>query len=41
MAAYLPRKDLGQFAHGQFRVDYEDRPYHTSLREKRIARARR
>jgi Xaa-Pro dipeptidase len=40
LAAYPPRKDLGQFAHGQFRVDYEDRPDHASLREKRIVRAR-
>ena len=35
-----PRTDLGRFAHGQFRVDYEDRPDFSSLREKRIARAR-
>jgi Xaa-Pro dipeptidase len=34
------RGDLGQYAHGQFRVDYEDRPDHTALRVKRIARAR-
>jgi Xaa-Pro aminopeptidase len=34
------RSDLGQFAHGQFRVDYEDRPDPTRLREKRVARAR-
>jgi Xaa-Pro aminopeptidase len=34
------RTDLGRFAHGQFRVDYEDRPDFSSLREKRIARAR-
>jgi Xaa-Pro aminopeptidase len=35
-----PRSDLGQYAHGQFRVDYEDRPDHAALRLKRIARAR-
>ncbi len=40
MPEYLPRKDLGQFAHGQFRVDYEDRPDHALLRAKRVARAR-
>ena len=34
------RSDLGQFAHGQFRVDYEDRPDPARLREKRVARAR-
>ncbi|HKV88111.1 MAG TPA: Xaa-Pro peptidase family protein [Candidatus Dormibacteraeota bacterium] len=34
------RTDLGQFAHGQFRVDYEDRPDPAHLREKRVARAR-
>jgi Xaa-Pro dipeptidase len=34
------RSDLGQFAHGQFRVDYEDRPDLARLREKRLARAR-
>ena len=34
------RTDLGQFAHGQFRVDYEDRPDPERLREKRVARAR-
>lgn len=34
------RPDLGQFAHGQFRVDYEDRPDPARLREKRVARAR-
>jgi Xaa-Pro dipeptidase len=34
------RSDLGQFAHGQFRVDYEDRPDFARLREKRVARAR-
>ncbi len=34
------RTDLGQFAHGQFRVDYEDRPDPAGLREKRVARAR-
>ena len=35
-----PRADLGQYAHGQFRVDYEDRPDHAVLRGKRIQRAR-
>ncbi len=34
------RPDLGQFAHGQFRVDYEDRPDPARLREKRVARVR-
>ena len=34
------RSDLGQFAHGQFRVDYEDRGDSGRLREKRVARAR-
>ena len=34
------RGDLGQFAHGQFRADYEDRPDFAALRDKRIARAR-
>ena len=34
------RSDLGQFAHGQFRVDYEDRPDPARLRAKRLARAR-
>jgi Xaa-Pro dipeptidase len=34
------RSDLGRFAHGQFRVDYEDRPDLARLREKRVARAR-
>jgi Xaa-Pro aminopeptidase len=34
------RSDLGSFAHGQFRVDYEDRPNAQALREKRVARAR-
>jgi Xaa-Pro dipeptidase len=34
------RPDTGQFAHGQFRTDYEDRPDLHVLREKRIARAR-
>ena len=40
MAVSGVRGDLGQYAHGQFRVDYEDRPDHTALRLKRIARAR-
>ena len=35
-----PRQDLGQYAHGQFRVDYEDRADHAVLRGKRVARAR-
>lgn len=34
------RPDLGTFAHGQFRVDYEDRPSPHELREKRVAHAR-
>jgi Xaa-Pro dipeptidase len=34
------RSDLGRFAHGQFRVDYEDRPDAHALREKRVERAR-
>jgi Xaa-Pro aminopeptidase len=34
------RSDLGTFAHGQFRVDYEYRPDPHELREKRVARAR-
>jgi Xaa-Pro dipeptidase len=34
------RSDLGTFAHGQFRVDYEDRPDMARLRELRVARAR-
>ena len=34
------RGDLGSFAHGQFRVDYEDRPDPETLREKRLLRAR-
>jgi Xaa-Pro dipeptidase len=35
-----PRSDLGEFAHGQFRADYEDRPDLQGLREKRLGRAR-
>jgi Xaa-Pro aminopeptidase len=35
-----PRSDLGSFAHGQFRVDYEQRPDPHDLREQRIARVR-
>ena len=35
-----PRSDLGSFAHGQFRVDYEHRHDPNELREKRIAKAR-
>ncbi|HEY8864610.1 MAG TPA: Xaa-Pro peptidase family protein [Candidatus Dormibacteraeota bacterium] len=34
------RSDLGRFAHGQFRVDYEDRPDAHALRKKRVERAR-
>ncbi len=34
------RTDLGTFAHGQFRVDYEHRPDPHELRERRLARAR-
>ena len=40
MADEPVRADLGQFAHGQFRVDYEDRPDPGRLREKRVERAR-
>jgi Xaa-Pro aminopeptidase len=35
----LPGSDLGSFAHGQFRADYEDRPDPHALREKRLRRA--
>ncbi len=35
----MPRSDLGRFAHGQFRADYEDRPDPQALREKRLRRA--
>jgi Xaa-Pro aminopeptidase len=34
------RSDLGRFAHGQFRTDYEERFEFSDLREKRVARAR-
>lgn len=34
------RPDLAQFAHGQFRVDYESRPDPHALRQQRIERAR-
>jgi Xaa-Pro aminopeptidase len=34
------RADLGQFAHGQFRTDYELRPDPHALREARVERAR-
>jgi Xaa-Pro aminopeptidase len=34
------RADLGTFAHGQFRTDYEDRPDLQALRERRVERAR-
>src|SRR5262245_29187166 len=40
MAEHPPRSDLGTFAHGQFRVDYEDRPDPHALRRKRVERAR-
>ena len=40
MAERTPRSDLGTFAHGQFRVDYEHRPDPYELREKRVERAR-
>ena len=40
MADHPPRSDLGTFAHGQFRVDYEDRPDPHALRRKRAERAR-
>ena len=36
----MTRRDLGSFAHGQFRVDYEDRPDPHALREQRVAKAR-
>jgi Xaa-Pro aminopeptidase len=36
----MTRADLGSFAHGQFRVDYEERPDPVRLREQRVARAR-
>src|ERR671938_1664499 len=35
-----PRSDLGSFAHGQFRADYEHRPDPYELREQRVAKAR-
>ncbi len=35
-----PRGDLSQFAHGQFRADYEHRPDPYRLREKRVEQAR-
>ena len=35
------RRDLGEFAHGQFRADYEHRPDPQELRRKRLARAQR
>jgi Xaa-Pro dipeptidase len=40
MPDHPPRSDLGTFAHGQFRVDYEDRPDPYELRLKRVERAR-
>jgi Xaa-Pro dipeptidase len=36
----VTRSDLGTFAYGQFRVDYEERPDPHALREKRIEKAR-
>jgi len=39
MADHPSRSDLGTFAHGQFRVDYEDRPDPYALRLKRVERA--
>jgi len=36
----MTRSDLGTFAHGQFRVDYEHRPDPNELREARLERAR-
>lgn len=39
MRPSIPRRsDLGLFAHGQFRADYEDRPDAQALREKRLRR---
>ena len=35
------RGDLGEFAHGQFRTDYEDRFEFAQLRNKRVERARK
>ena len=35
------RGDLGSFAHGQFRTDYEDRPDPQALRQRRVGRVRR
>jgi Xaa-Pro aminopeptidase len=40
MSDHPSRSDLGTFAHGQFRVDYEDRPDPYELRLKRVERAR-
>lgn len=37
----LERSDLGEFAHGQFRVDYEHRPDPESLRRLRVERAQK
>jgi len=39
MNGHKARRDLGTFAHGQFRVDYEDRPDPGLLRDKRVKRA--
>jgi len=38
--SYPDRPDIGQFAHGQFRTDYEDRPDPHALREARVELAR-
>ena len=40
LPAGRPRGDLGAFAHGQFRADWEDRPDMAALREDRLSRAR-
>ena len=36
-----PRGDLGEFGHGQFRVDYESRPDLEELRRARVDRVQR
>ena len=36
-----PRGDLGRFAHGQFRADYEDRGSLAELREQRVEKVQR
>jgi Xaa-Pro aminopeptidase len=40
LPAGRPRGDLGAFAHGQFRTDYEDRSEMSVLRERRVERVR-